>query len=330
MTVQLPPIPDYPVSETPDDLPIDIPEHGTWPAGVHRFKAETVAALRAAEAIGRPLLVRGLPGVGKSQTARAAAAFANRPFLSVVIDGHTEPHDLMWRVDAVKRLSDAQAHQAKDELHYVQPQALWWAYDWDGARRQETSCGRASASCEEPRVWTPNADRAVLLIDEIDKADPDLPNALLDVLANKGFTPPFQGSQPVRCTAATRPLIVITTNEERELPPAFLRRCLSITLELPKDEQALIKELVLLGTQHQRYLITIGQWPGPCHVLNEAAERIVAVRRGADPGDYLPGTSEYLDLIGALATLYANNPAEQGRRIELLSTFIRKTRSLSP
>lgn len=84
------PIPEYPV-----DDPVSLPPCGTWPASVHRFDAGTAAALRAAEAAERPLLIRGDPGTGKSQTARAAAAAAGRLFVSVTIDGRTEAHDLL-------------------------------------------------------------------------------------------------------------------------------------------------------------------------------------------------------------------------------------------
>ncbi|WP_338416773.1 MoxR family ATPase [uncultured Sphaerotilus sp.] len=317
-----PTIPDY-----PSDKPIEILEQGTWPASVHLLKSETVAALRAAEAVGRPLLVRGLPGVGKSQTARAAAAHTGRPFLSVVIDGRTEPQDLMWRVDAIKRLSDAQAHRAQAEMHYVQPQVLWWAYQWSSAHQQTVGQCQLPPPHVPPAGWDAEHGRAVLLIDEIDKADPDLPNALLDVLANKGFTPPFAGAGPVRCTDRTRPLIVITTNEERELPAAFLRRCLSITLELPGSEAELRAELVRLGTQHQTHLVKLGRWPGTCRLLEDAADRVIAARKDAvQRGDYLPGTSEYLDLIGALATLYPDDQVKQQQQLDLLTRFIRKSR----
>ena len=84
-------IPNYPIDE------VELPPRGTWPAAIHRFNPKQVAALRAAEAAGRPLLVRGLPGVGKSQLARAAAEATGRRFVWATIDGRTEAQDLMWR-----------------------------------------------------------------------------------------------------------------------------------------------------------------------------------------------------------------------------------------
>ena len=334
-------IPNYPIDQNIPILP-----QGTWPGSVHRFDPlqAAAAALRAAEACGRPLLIRGAPGVGKSQTARAAAAAAKRPFLSVVIDGRTEPHDLMWRFDAVRRLADAQVRQRDDpplrgEMAYLVPQALWWAFNWQGAHDQlaktlqlgdtqddiarAATQARAAWPCQPDEGWQPTKDRAVLLIDEIDKADPDLPNALLEVLANNGFQVPHgrgADARPVVCTDQTRPLVVITTNEERDLPNAFLRRCLVLTLELPKDEAAFSRYLVDLGNRHQE--LFAGAWGGQCLVLEAAAARLWAARDAVPQhGEYQPGSAEYLDLVRVLATLWPDDAAEQGKQLLLLDRF---------
>ncbi len=310
-------IPDYPV-----DTDILIAAQGTWPSSVHLFKRETVAALRAAEATGRPLLIRGLPGVGKSETARAAAAFAKRPFLSLVIDGRTEPDDLKWRVDAVKRLSDAQTGKTKKESAYVRPEVLWWALDWAGAQSQSQRGGCRAPDVVVPSGWQPGRDRAVLLLDEIDKADPDLPNALLEVLANRGFTPPFAGLGAVCCDESAKPLIIITTNEERELPPAFLRRCLVLKLELPPDD-VLPAELIRLAQRHQRH-----RGGGQCVILDEVAEAFMVLRKATRAGEYLPATSEFLDLVQALATLCPDDAQAQREQLQWLRKFVWK--SLNP
>ena len=301
-------LPDYPALK-----PIPISSDGTWPESVHVFDEDTVAALHAAEITGRPLLLRGDPGTGKSETARAAAAAAKRPFVSVVIDGRTEPTDLKWRFDAVARLADAQvANKDKvlpDERAYLLPGPLWWAYDWKTAndRLDEVNRDRnhkLAGPGTPPREWSPEFGRTVLLIDEIDKADPDLPNALLEVLANLGFREPYGGAE-IACTEATRPLVIITTNEERELPHAFLRRCLVHRLELPADRDALISWLVKVGTRHQVAL----KWPGRCskEVMEQAAGYVADARDSlASTGRYLPGTSEFLDMIKVLATTPAD------------------------
>ena len=296
-------IPDYPT-----DRDVPLPRQGHWAEAVHRFEAKDAVALRAAEACGRPLLIRGKPGVGKSQTARAAAAAAHRPLLSVVIDGRSEAQDLMWRFDAVRRLADAQLQRPAGqplpaEDFYVRPEALWWAYDWAGALQWLQHSGQSpELPVAPPPPWAPGQP-AVLLIDEIDKADPDLPNALLDVLANNGFRKPF-GGPPVQCAPAARPLIIITTNEERELPAAFLRRCLVLTLALPAAELAFCDHLEAMGQRHQAVRLRT-EPAAVCHVLRPAAQRLWAARQQlGDSADYLPGQAEYLDLVTALARLY--------------------------
>jgi MoxR-like ATPase len=287
------PLPTYP---TDRDIPLD--PIGTWPLSVHRFDADTAAALRAAEAAGRPLLLRGAPGTGKSQTARAAAAATGRLFVSVVIDGRSEAQDLLWRYDAVGRLSDAHAPgtQAKAAGHYVSPGPLWWAYDWAGAEVQ-WNLPKQGDRPELPPGWQPEKG-AVLLIDEIDKADPDLPNAFLEVLGNQGFGVPFLGQRVVR--GATPPLVVITTNEERDLPAAFLRRCFVHILKPPAD-------LVDLGRRHlERRGLKYHD-----AVLQRAAQLLEQDRsRARELKIYAPGLAEYLDLTIAVATLETTEKAQ--------------------
>lgn len=330
MTTTTHKIPIYPADT---DIPLD--PQGSWPASVHRFDEETAVALRAAEASGRPLLIRGKPGVGKSQTARAAAAAANRRFLSIVIDGRTEPHDLMWRFDAVRRLADAQQSRALSpdgaslslppESDYLRPEALWWAYDWDGATAQaiKARSSMPPQPVRDTQALPLRTDRAVLLIDEIDKADPDLPNALLEGLANQGFAVPGR-DRPVTCTPASRPLILLTTNEERELPAAFLRRCLVLTLELPEERTKLVEHLVTLGLRHQAFQLARGLRTGSCAevVMREAAGDLADRRVEADRhGLYLPGTAEFLDLVGALATLWPDDAEQQHTQLKTLRKF---------
>ncbi len=285
-----------PVYRTDTDIPLE--PCGTWPLSVHRFDANTAAALRAAEAAGRPLLLRGAPGTGKSQTARAAAAESGRLFVPVVIDGRSEAQDLLWRYDAVGRLSDAHVPgQAKDAGHYVTPGPLWWAYHWKSAQAQWELREQGERPMR-PDGWEPETG-AVLLIDEIDKADPDLPNAFLEVLGNQGFSVPFLGHRVVR--GSKPPLVVITTNEERDLPDAFLRRCFVHILKPAGD-------LVAMG---QRHLQRRGL---PCHdsVLREAATLVIQDRgKARDARTYAPGLAEYLDLVIALAMLEKEKKHQQ-------------------
>jgi MoxR-like ATPase len=178
--------------------------------GVHLFGEQEGLALQAALVTGRPLLVRGKPGVGKSQLARAAAQALGRALVLQTVDARTEARDLMYRIDAVQRLADAQIPpgllaaaapvsdgEAAKPLqpnaerlalrNYVQPGALWYAFSWaEAAGLKAVSKGAACAHWGEERAAT----GVVVLIDEIDKAEADVPNALLDVLGNGGFTGP--------------------------------------------------------------------------------------------------------------------------------------------
>ena len=307
------PIPAYPVGP-----PIPLPEQGPWPKSVHRFDADTAAALRAAEAAERPLLIRGDPGTGKSQTARAAAAAAGRLFVSVTIDGRTEAADLLWQHDAVARLADATSGKGAGPAgDYLSPGPLWWAYDWSSADDQWQVRSQGERP-EAPDGWRRETG-TVLLIDEIDKADPDLPNAFLELLGNRGFTVPLLGRRVIR--GARPPLVVITTNEERELPNAFLRRCLVRTLRLPEP---LAPWLVGMGRLHLERLGLAER----CFdaVLAAAADLLLGDRRKAEQNQrYAPGLAEYLDLVIAVARLEQSEPGQQDLLRKLAGFTLRKS-----
>lgn len=298
---------------TYDKAELDLPAMGAWPASKHRFDSTQVNALRAAEAAGRPLLVRGDPGTGKSQLAHAAAVATERLFISVVVNGRTEASDLLWRFDAIARLADAHlaavpgGDSPKDlkPSRYMEPGPLWWAFNWQSAAAQLTDTRAGGVAPELPdKEWTP-ARGTVLLIDEIDKAEADLPNGLLEALGNGQFMVPPLGRVVKRPDDVPPPLVIVTTNDERELPAAFLRRCLVLTLSLPADRSALIKYLLDRGALH---------FPGlQCRhpaALEEAARMLVDDRIAAETdGVYIPGLAEYLDLLRVLERI-GGDPAE--------------------
>ena len=224
----------------PTEIPIPLEPQGSWPKSVHRFDTRSSNALNAALAAQRPLLVRGNPGTGKSQLARAAAQHLGRLFVTEVVHARAESQDLQYHFDAVGRLGEAQALGAacrtgekgkvtiKDCLEpkrFLAPGALWWVFNWETAWEQSEFTRFKHRRPEKPPGWEA-AKGSVLLIDEIDKADADLPNGLLETLGNGGFMVPYFDDPVCMHQAATPPLVVITTNEERELPDAFLRRCL--------------------------------------------------------------------------------------------------------
>lgn len=296
--------------------PVKLPAQAALSESVHVFDPASVDAVNAALIAGRPLLVRGEPGTGKSQLARAAAVALGRAFISQVVDARTEARDLMWSFDAVARLAEAQVQGAlgvrdEDRLRenlraerFLTPGPLWWVFDWRDAERQRREGGGVEPS--SPAGWEPAAG-AVLLLDEIDKADSSVPNGLLECLGQGRF--PALGGKVVSWQAQEPPLILITTNEERALPDPFLRRCLVLHLGWPTDRESLVAALVERGKAH---------FPACSPQVLEEAARLLAQDREAvaERGLCPPGGAEYLDL---LRVLEGSAPSAEARQLELLA-----------
>ena len=279
---------------------------------VHQWSEEEIDALILAEAAQRPLLVRGEPGTGKTQLARAAAQQLGWQLLAQTVHPRFEAQDLIYRFDAVRRLADAQAGQFRatnhDEANYWEPGPLWRAYGWESAH--------AWGSC---RAETRPAGH-VILIDEIDKADSDLPNSLLEVLGQRSFY-----IAPLRLAVGgpglQRPLVIITTNEERELPAAFLRRCVVLNLA-PKPDVTYGDWLI------KRALAHFGPRDGRPALLDldaviaPAAEQLVEDRNAIQAAGLTPpGPAEFLDLLYALLRLAPGDPNRQRKLIAQLSAY---------
>jgi MoxR-like ATPase len=319
--------------------PVAIRARGTLPHAVHLFDAPSILAVNTALAARRPLLVRGEPGTGKSQLARAAAEALGRVYLSKTIDSRTEARDLFWSFDAVERLAEAQVQGAlgrgdaaavRESLsprHFLEPGVLWWAFDWESASRQAKDVGEEPP--ESPEGWTPD-DGCTVLLDEIDKADSSVPNGCLEALGSGTFSVPGR-REAVALESERPPLVVITTNEERVLPDAFLRRCIVLQLSLPDDRGRLVDLLSERGRAHfpnaAAPLKDSNSGPAPLSdaVLKRAAELLAedreAVRgRGLTP----PGQAEYLDLLRALSELARGEEAQRGLLEQISGFALRK------
>ncbi|WP_020560740.1 AAA family ATPase [Thiofilum flexile] len=319
----------------------------------HVFEEQDCYALWAAYASGRPLLLRGAPGTGKSQMAKAIAEQLGWAFVSEVIQGNTELSDLHWHFDAVARLGEAQVQAGqvdRDKLQeilnprrFLAPGAFWWAYDWCSARKQYPQCAtqlRPMPAC--PESWDEQRGGVVLLLDEIDKAEPDLPNGLLETLGQYQFNVPFLSHEsynstdkadvlhnPIRADPK-RLLVIITTNEERELPRAFVRRCLVHTLKMEnsdewyQDEQLLKSPEPRLQKRHH-WLIERGRLHFGAAVSEQAyflAAKLLWDDRDANPHSlYPPGLAEYIDLLTAIHTL---KPSEQEDRLRKIADYALK------
>lgn len=254
------------------------------------FAPKAILALNLALATDRPLLVSGEPGCGKSSLARNAAAVLGRRAYDHTVTSRTQASDLLWTFDALQRLNDASktAETLKPDRHYVQPGPLWWALDPVTAGQRGTIELVAGRAATDPGTGRADARAAVVLIDEIDKADPDVPNDLLEPLDRRTFTVRETGD----VIELKRPvLMLLTTNRERTMPQAFLRRCVTLELEDPTKEW-------LTNIADRRY--------SKKDVHAQLAGEVMALRADAKKqGVRQPSTAEYLDAVTAAARLQA-------------------------
>jgi MoxR-like ATPase len=238
--------------------PASSPERFT---GTERYVAtdDLKLAVNAALALQRPLLIKGEPGTGKTMLAEEVAAALGRPLLQWHIKSTTKAHQGLYEYDAVSRLRDSQLgdEKVRDISNYIVKGVLWRAFESD-----------------EP---------VVVLIDEIDKADIEFPNDLLRELDRMEFHV-YETRATIQ--AKHRPLIIITSNNEKDLPDAFLRRCFFHYINFP--DRTTMQDIVAVHYPQIKE-----------DILRAALDTFFALRDA--PGlKKKPSTSEFLDWLRLL------------------------------
>jgi MoxR-like ATPase len=216
-------------------------------------------AVNAAVALERPLLIKGEPGTGKTVLAYEVAKALNAPLITWHIKSTTKALQGLYEYEAVTRLRDSQLgdERVKDVKNYIKRGKLWEAFD--------------------------SEVRPVLLIDEIDKADIEFPNDLLQELDRMEFYV-YETDETIK--AKIRPVVIITSNNEKELPDAFLRRCFFHYIRFPDDKT-------------MRQIIDV-HYPGIKQKLVAEALRIFYDMRKVPGLKKKPSTSELLDWLKLL------------------------------
>lgn len=234
-----------------------------------------VLAVNAAVRLQKPLLVKGEPGTGKTMLALELAKTLNLPLIEWHVKSTTLANFGLYEYDAVARLRDSQLGDKKvQEIdHYIKRGKLWEAFESD--------------------------QTVVLLIDEIDKADIEFPNDLLQELDRMEFYV-YELNKTIK--AKKRPIVIITSNNEKELPDAFLRRCFFCYIDFPDRE--LLERIVAVHCPDLK-----------SDLLREALEVFAEIRKV--PGmKKLPSTSELIDWLKLLASDDISAEALQNHGVE--------------
>ncbi len=279
-----------------------------------------IDAINVALAIGRPLLVTGDAGTGKSSIARGVAETMDwRLMPRVTVTSRSEPEALKAEFDDIQRLSDAGARETKDLAigEYMRPGALWQLFNPQDAlhhwNRQRG--GAAYKALADVDVNTPR----VMLIDEIDKGDIDFANDLLDVFDDGNFKVPRTGHSVTR--DGTRVLLVITSNQTKTFSDAFTRRCIPVQLKAVLRPRAL-----KIAAAHSAHVASVDMSLSALTV--EQTEKVLdAVPVLAGGGGYSPAMVS--DMVQAAMEFLAQGGGTLDGVLTSLKTFFHRRQAVA-
>jgi MoxR-like ATPase len=262
---------------------------------------ELIEAVNLSIALGRPLLVQGEPGCGKTRLAYAVAYGLGLPLEEGYVKSTTRAQDLLYIYEAVNRLYDAQLGAAGPHGRNNEPRCKHI--------ENYISLGPLGRAIARADLKRNNPQRSVVLIDEIDKADFDFPNDLLLELDRLEFF--ISEAREIHFKAAGRvnfrPIVIITHNEEKELPAAFLRRCIFHYVEFPKSEAQLNE---ILALHH----------PDANNLSERAINTILRLR--TLNLHKKPGLSELIDWVGYMQAV--KTPVEEIRNLPHADVILKK------
>ena len=280
-------------------------------------------AVRIAKTTGRPLLLRGDPGTGKSSLAAKVALDEKWRYYEHTITPRTVGTDLLWTFDSVRKKAKALSNNPApvEDYEFVEPGPLWWAFDRNQARlrgrpRRRASYADRNDQAEEPYRELNSGrldDGAVVLIDDIDRASPDVPNGLLGALGSGKFRVHEIGTD-VELTEDTNVLVVITTNNERDLPPAFERRCIVHDLTPPSTDP--LVAIALAHARHEGHSLSKTKKAR----IRRVAEKVTELREEARAKKLrAPGIAEFLDAVWACLDTGIDPDGDQWKSVQSMT-----------